>query len=255
MTTRDDAFPAGTPSWVDLSVADVPAARIFYEQLFGWQIQQPQEQFGGYANCAKDGRLVCGLAPTMAAEQPNAWTTYIGVADAAATMAQVRAHGGTVVAEPMAVMQLGTMAVALDPAGAPFGVWQPGTHTGFQRYNESGTVSWNEYRGADLAAAKAFYGAVFGWDYNDISTEGWLYSTFIATDGHEAGGLTQVADGDVGTPWLVYFSVDSADDTIDQLITLGGTVLSPAADTPYGRMATVADNQNATFAIVQPPTG
>lgn len=255
MTTRDDAFPPGTPCWVDLSVADVDAARIFYEDLFGWQIQQPQEQFGGYANCSKDGKLVCGLTPTTAPEQPNAWMTYICVDDPDAAMNRVREHGGQVVAEPMQVMELGTMAIAVDRDGAPFGVWKPGTHTGFQRYNEPGTVSWNEHMGPDLGDAKAFYSGVFGWNYNDISTEGFLYSTFKAADDHEAGGMGELTVEDIRAPWMVYFSVDNADDAIDQVVRLGGSVLYPAADTPYGRMAIVSDDQGAVFSVIQAPAG
>lgn len=257
MTTRDDAFPVGTACWVDLSVADVSAARIFYEELFGWQIEQGREEFGGYANCYLDGKMVCGLAPTMSPEQPNAWTTYIAVDDAAAAMDRVRRHGGQVVAEPMDVMGLGTMAIAVDRDGAPFGVWKPGTHTGFQRYNEPGSVSWNEHLGPDLEDAKAFYGSVFGWTFNDISTEadGFKYSTYLASDGHEAGGLGEAAVEDIRAPWMVYFSVDNADESLDRIVKLGGSVLSPAADTPYGRMAVVSDDQAAVFSIIQAPQG
>jgi len=255
MTTRDDAFPIGTPCWVDLSVADVSAARIFYEDLFGWQIAEGQEQFGGYANCSKDGKMVCGLAPTMAPEQPNAWMTYVAVEDADAAMARVREHGGQVMAEPMDVMGLGVMAIAVDSDGAPFGVWRAGTHTGFQRYNEPGSVSWNEHLAPDLGDAKAFYGNVFGWTFNDIATEGFRYSTFKAADGHEAGGMGQMSVEEIPAPWLVYFSVDNADEALDQIVKLGGNVLAPAADTPYGRMAVVSDNQDAVFAIIQAPQG
>jgi predicted enzyme related to lactoylglutathione lyase len=34
MPTRDEAWPQGTPCWVDLGVDDVDAARTFYTQLF-----------------------------------------------------------------------------------------------------------------------------------------------------------------------------------------------------------------------------
>ena len=34
------------------------------------------------------------------------------------------------------------MAVFLDPAGAFFGVWQPGTHTGSELVDQAGTQSW-----------------------------------------------------------------------------------------------------------------
>ena len=40
------------------------------------------------------------------------------------------------------VADLGRMAVFLDPAGAFFGAWQPGTHTGSELVDQAGTQSW-----------------------------------------------------------------------------------------------------------------
>lgn len=253
MSTRDTAWPAGTPNWVDLSAPDISAARLFYEGLFGWTIEPGKPQFGGYANCYQDGRLVCGLVPTMQPEQPTAWTTYLAVDDAAAAMDQVRGNGGHVVAEPVDVMGLGTMAVALDPAGVPFGVWKAGTHTGFQVYNEAGTVVWNEHLAADFEAAKSFYGAVFGWTYNDMSGDGFEYATFQAADGHEAGGLGGAGSDGVLAPWMVYFAAEDTDAAVDQVVKLGGSLLRPPRDSPYGRLAAVADDQGAVFSLISEP--
>ena len=55
------------------------------------------------------------------------------------------------------------MAVFADPTGAVFGIWQPGTFAGAELVNEYGTCGWNELGTRDTAAAKEFYGAVFGW--------------------------------------------------------------------------------------------
>ncbi len=75
--------------------------------------------------------------------------------------------GGSVIAEPMDVIDLGTMAVFADPSGAVFGVWQPGTFPGAGLVNEPGALSWNELNTRDVAGAKEFYGAVFGWAFED----------------------------------------------------------------------------------------
>ena len=61
------------------------------------------------------------MMPQMQEGQPPAWTTYVSVEDAEATAAAVKEAGGTVIAEPMDVMDLGTMAVFADPTGAVFG--------------------------------------------------------------------------------------------------------------------------------------
>ena len=37
MSTRDEAWPQGTPNWVDLSSPDVATSNEFYRALFGWE--------------------------------------------------------------------------------------------------------------------------------------------------------------------------------------------------------------------------
>ena len=39
MVTRDTPWLPGTPSWVDVTVDDVPKAIAFYQALFGWDIE------------------------------------------------------------------------------------------------------------------------------------------------------------------------------------------------------------------------
>ena len=96
--------------------------------------------------------------------QPPAWSSYVSVADADATAATVSEAGGTVIAEPMDVLDLGRWRSSPIPTGAVFGIWQPGTFIGAELVNEPGALSWNELNTRDLEGAKAFYGAVFGWD-------------------------------------------------------------------------------------------
>ena len=53
--------------------------------------------------------------------------------------------------------------------------------------------------------------------------------------------------------WGVYFSVDSVDATVATVLENGGQVAMPAMDVPgVGRMATLHDNNNAVFNLMQP---
>ena len=74
----------------------------------------------------QDGANVAGLMRIMQESQPTAWSTYVSVADADETAAKVTA-GGSVIAGPMDVMDIGRMAVFADPTGASFTVMQPAT--------------------------------------------------------------------------------------------------------------------------------
>ena len=50
----------------------------------------------------------------------------------------------------------------------------------------------------------------------------------------------------------MYFAVDDADAAVEKVTELGGSVLRPPMDMPYGRHADVADPQGAMFALIKP---
>ncbi len=49
MVTRDAPWLPGTPSWVDVTVDDMPKAIAFYQALFGWDIESGGPESGGYS--------------------------------------------------------------------------------------------------------------------------------------------------------------------------------------------------------------
>lgn len=160
------SYEPGTPCWVELAgIPDVDAAEAFYRDLLGWEIpeQENSAQLGGYRRAKLGGRDVAGASPVMQDGQPCVWATYVSVADAGETLGKVRDAGGTVIVEPMDVMGMGKMAVFTDPTGAVCGIWEPGTFAGTEVVNEDGACGWNELNTRDVAAAREFYGQVFGW--------------------------------------------------------------------------------------------
>ena len=254
MPTRDTPWPAGTPCWVDYGAPDVAAAREFYGGLFGWEFTGGDEQYGGYLNAARDGRLVAGMGPRMDESAPVAWTTYFATDDSDATAAAITAAGGTVVVPPMDVAPFGRMTIAADPTGTPFGLWEAREHTGFQRYNEPGSVTWDEAAVDDPDAARAFYRAVFGYTFEEVpGAEG--YTTFRTEERgpeYPLGGLGGTTPGGA-KGWLVCFSVASADDAVARVEAAGGAVTTAPTDTPYGRFAIVEDPWGAPFEVMQAP--
>ena len=60
-----------------------------------------------------------------------------------------------------------------------------------------------------------------------------------------------------GTPshWIVYFGTADVDAAVAAVERLGGGVMQPSMDTPYGRMAFVTDPFGAPFALHQAPRG
>ena len=252
MPTRDTAWPAGTPCWIDYGASDVPAAKAFYADLLGWEYTGGEPEFGGYLNATRDGSMVAGMGPLMNDTDSPAWTTYFATDDADATAARVREAGGIVVVEPMQVGPFGRMVIALDTQGNGFGLWEAGEHTGVQRYGEPGSLVWNEAAVEDTEKARAFYSSVFGFRWERVDAE-MDYSTF-ATTGDPLGGLGGYSEGGA-KGWSVCFAVASTDDAVTQARGAGGGVMMEPMDTPYGRVAVLTDPWGAAFSVMQLPAG
>jgi len=240
---------SGDIVYFQINVADGEKAKAFYGDLFGWTWTGGDAEYGGYLNAEKEGRQVAGLGPLMAEGDSPAWTTYFATDDAAATVGRIRDAGGTVVVEPMEVGPMGTMVIALDPQGNAFGLWQSGTHTGVQRFNEPGSLVWNESAVDDTASARTFYGAVFGFEWDPMEMDGMDYATFRTGD-RPLGGLGQAQPG-LPKGWTVGFAVASTDAAVSATETAGGKVLHPAEDTQFGRFAVLEDPWGAPFSVMQ----
>jgi predicted enzyme related to lactoylglutathione lyase len=276
MPERDGYIP-GVPCWVDTSQADPRAALPFYAGLFGWQFEDVMpEGFGGsYFIGRIGGGDVAAVGSIPEGAPPMAmWSTYVWVASTDETASKVRAAGGTVVTEPFDVMDAGRMAVIADPEGAVFCVWQAKSHRGAKIVNEHGSLNFNGLATRDPVGAKAFYGAVFGWQtlslpsgvmwtlpgYGDHLEEGspGLREQMAQMGGPEGfidvvAALNPIADSDAATPahWSVTFAVDDADATAAKAPELGGEVVAGPIDAPWTRMAVIKDPQGATFIASQ----
>jgi predicted enzyme related to lactoylglutathione lyase len=250
MSTRTQPWPAGTPNWVDLTTSDREAAWDFYRDVMGWTITDSGPDYGHYGMADVDGRPAAGLMETQPGDPaPPRWTTYFAADSVDASAAAVTAHGGKVIVGPMDVPGQGRMAVAIDPTGATFGLWQAGGHIGYQHVNEPGGVVWNQLASPDLAAAKDFYAAVFGYTYTDM---GEMATINGDGPGGTVGGLGSLEAGnpEAQPQWSVIFSVADADATTTRAEQLGATVLFGPVDSEWGRMATLRDPQGAEFGII-----
>jgi len=257
MPTRDTAWPQGVPCWVDCQVDDTAAARRFYGQLFGWEIQDSPPEAGGYLMAMKGGRPAAGIGPKPEGMPvPSAWTTYLAADSADDIATRVTNAGGQTMMPPFDVMDVGRMFVAADPTGAVFGVWEAKAHTGAGVFNEHGAYSWNEVHTRDYARAQDFYRDVFGWTYTELGDgQHFVYSTFApAGQDRPAGGVNDLTKmpGDAPAHWLAWFQVDDADASLAKATELGATVVSGPDDSPFGRMGIVRGPQGETFAVIDP---
>jgi predicted enzyme related to lactoylglutathione lyase len=246
----------GAPCWIDLMTSDAEQAKLFYGTLFGWTYQTgDEEKYGGYITAWKDGKSVAGMMQQQPdqAGWPDMWSTYLRTEDAEATVQAAAEHGGQVYMQPMAVPEQGSMAMIGDPTGASIGVWQPAEMTGYELAAEPGAPAWHELHTKDYATAVKFYQDVFGWDTDVMSdTPEFRYTTLGAGRAAKAGIMDASAylPAEVPSSWQVYFAVEDTDATIAQAVSLGATVIDGPDDTPFGRLATLADPTGAVFKIV-----
>jgi uncharacterized protein len=247
----------GAPCWIDLMTPDRDAAEKFYGSLFGWTMEAPHEEFGGYANFLRDGRPVAGCMPNDGSfGAANGWSVYLEVEDARATTEKARQHGAQVVSEPMDIADLGTQVILVDPAGALVGLWQPGKHQGFAARAEDGAPAWFETLSKDYEKSVAFYREVLGWNTYSGDTDEFRYTTL--GEGEAAlAGIMDAADllGDQPSRWQLYVQVADPDATVAQAESLGGGVTRPAEDTPYGRLAVLTDPAGLEFNVIGPNKG
>lgn len=282
-----DGYPAGVPCWVDTGQPDPEAAVRFYRGLFGWEFEDrmPADSPGRYFVARLRGRAVAAVGSQPEAAPPTpVWNTYIWVDSADQAAAKVKAAGGNALMEPFDVLDAGRMGVLSDPSGAVFCVWQAKESKGAQLVNEPGTWNFSELNTRDPEGAKAFYGAVFGWeadtlDLGEGDTTMWRlpgYGDFLekndpdlrrrlATDGASEGFEDAVAwllpmtsdqfPDDVPPHWSITFAVDDTDEVVDRAAELGGTVMVPPFDAPFVRMAVLSDPQGAVFTVskYEPP--
>jgi predicted enzyme related to lactoylglutathione lyase len=265
--SNQDRYIPGVPCWIDTTQPDPEAAVEFYGDLFGWQFEDvmpPGSPVKYFVARLEGGDVAAVSSQPEGAPPAAAWNTYIWVADADETAAKVRAAGGSVLSEPMDVGDAGRMGVFADPAGAAFSAWQPNRHRGATVVNVPGSLNFNDLHTNDADGARAFYGAVFGWDLLDSGM--WAlpaYGDFLEerNPGNrkrmaEYGGPNRFEEvvatrvplsGDEPAHWGVTFAVEDADAIASRAAERGGTVLLPPTDAPWVRTTTIADPAGAVF--------
>ena len=264
------SYPAGVPCWVDSEQRDLEAACAFYGEVFGWAFfdDASPERAGRYCVAAVDGRDVAALGSSTGA--PVAWQTYIAVDDLEAATVHVARHGGRLLGEPAEVGSAGSVAVCTDCEAATFGLWQAAARSGAQVVNVPGTWNFSHLCTRDLDRSRAFYEAVFGWEYSEVPGAAGMWRVagygdhlqatvdpeiYVRQANAPEGFADVVAGAELiageQTPrWKVVFSVADRDESAATAARLGAEIIA-SRDTMWTRDADLRDPQGAELTISQ----
>jgi predicted enzyme related to lactoylglutathione lyase len=113
----------------------------------------------------------------------------------------------------------------------------------------AGTPNWIDLGIPDLERAKDFYGALFGWDFQDYGAEAGHYHGCLLR-GESVAGLMQLPEPAADYWWGVYFSTDVCEGTVKRVTDAGGEVVNPPMEVMgQGRMAILKDTVGAQFGL------
>jgi len=186
------------------------------------------------------------------------WLGYIHVNDVDEKVAAVEAAGGKTWMAAMDIANVGRVALLSDPAGAPFYVMTPIPPEGNPDAQSDvfspqgiGRCAWNELVTSDLAGAKSFYPAQFGWTLGEVMPMGPMGDyQFIEQGGRTIGAM--FAPGDRQPAWRFCFRVESLERSIEAVKSGGGEILFGPTEVPNGgRIIQATDPQGAFFMVIE----
>ncbi len=121
---------------------------------------------------------------------------------------------------------------------------------------ENGVPNWVDLASTDPEAAKAFYGGLFGWAFDERPTDQDQPYIMATIDGRPVAGMMQMppdmqASG-VPSMWTTYVAVDDIDATLEKVAGTGGQVMMPPMQVmEAGRMALIVDPTGGVVGLWQ----
>jgi predicted enzyme related to lactoylglutathione lyase len=177
----------------------------------------------------------------------------MSVADVDRAAEQARAAGGSIVAGPLDLPNVGRGAVVLDPDGAPLGLLRSSVgdpaDTATPALNR---FIWTEHLSRDPQASADFYVSLAGFEVRRIDFAGTPY--WVLVKGRERAGLLRNPIAVDRPVWLPYVRVADPAATAARAAQLGGRVLlAPRQDLRNGTLALIADPTGAVLALQKWP--
>lgn len=228
---------------LSLTVKDIKASRAFYEKL-GFEVFDGNEDHNWLM--LRCGETKLGLFQGMFEQNLLTFNPQ----DVRAIQTKLKAEGIELITE--ADGEAGAASITLiDPDGNPI-LFDQHDPNHAQMKDPAGKAAWVDLTVDDVPSVRAFYEAVIGWesapvsqgDYNDYN----MMRAGIPTTGicHKRGG-----NKDIPSQWMVYFTVDNYEESLEKVTELGGKILVPTRGDIGGRFAIIEDPAGAVCALYE----
>jgi len=231
--------------WHDLLTTDLPAARRFYGELFGWTFRE----IDGYTEIHHGGRKIGGLLPLQpTAEKPVAsqWLMALSVPDLDAALEQVKGSGGRLINGPLDLGPRGTGALIADPAGAHLLLLHARGGDPADRRPDLGDWLWNEVWALKAKPLVDFYRRL---GHYEAVLEGEDYRVFVG-EGRWRAGLRLIDQPAYAGRWVPVVRVADPAALLDEVRRLGGEVWrAPGEGAADEDTALIADDTGALLIL------
>jgi uncharacterized protein len=245
MTTLT-SFDEGMPCWVDIVVPNEEQhhdKRAFLTALFDWTWDLGTPEMGHYSTALSNGHAVMGLS--VGEGMNGATTTYFSTGDIGSAVARATELGANVMMPVTQIMDIGTMALLVDPFGVTYGLWQPGVFAGFGVMYEENAPGWFDHASLNPEGASEFYASLSG---HDVTSPG--PDMRVLQNGEQwYASLTQLPSGE-SPQWKPIYVVDSLERIHEVVPRHGGTILVEEMPVPGSALCIFTEPVNGTLMTV-----
>lgn len=243
--------------WHDLLTDDIPAAKKFYEELFGWEFVSSAPQDTAFTVIKFNG-IPIGSVVYLKRLNPDVsearWLSSLSVPDVDKAVEYFRSNGGTVYREPKNYPNRGRLAVVADPQGAVLALLNATGGDPADAKPASDEWMWNELLTNNPGEAASFYEGLAGYQYETRQVTTGIDYHILTKNGIPRAGVVKVPWETVKPNWLPYIKVEDPQALAAQVEVLGGKLLLPPdKNIRNGSVAVVADPTGAAVALQKWP--
>lgn len=243
--------------WHDLLTDNIPAAKKFYEELFGWEFMSSAPQDTAFTVIKYNG-VPIGSVVYVKRLNPDVsearWLSSLSVPDVDKAVEYFRSNGGTVYREPKNYPNRGRLAVVADPQGAVLALLNATGGDPADAKPGADEWLWNELLTNNPEEAASFYEGLVGYQDETRQVITGIDYRILTMDAIPRAGVVKVPWESVKPNWLPYIKVEDPQVLAAQVEALGGKlILPPDNNIRNGSVAVVADPTGAAVALQKWP--